>query len=71
MNKLAPSKYLYNRKKRSAHATQKNPKYYYTRKDYQTPTTCIDFSRRDLLGAVFYPDLVILDTLNQLYPALL
>jgi hypothetical protein len=65
------NKYQYNRKQRQAHTIQKNPQYQYTKEDYKTPTTNLDFTRRDLLGAVFYQDLVTLETLNQLYPALI
>ena len=41
-------------------------------KDYQAPVKpTIDYTKHDLLGAVFYSDIVTLQTLNQLYPALL
>jgi len=71
-NKLAnpKNKYRFNKKTRSAHATQKNPKYYYTKKDYQTPQTYLDFSRIDLISEVQVHDIITLSTLNQLYPAL-
>ena len=71
-SKLAYSKYNHSRKKRSVATTLTKPKFQYTSKDFQPKTNPLtDFSRRDLIGAVFYSDLIILNTLNQLYPALL